>query len=107
MGFRVVFFWGGMLDVLTTELPFLLAPPQSAPFWAIALLCGFVLCGAVLNVFWFGKIVRMALRASPAASHSGKTKSEVRSLNNSSLGSPQREGSIGDSASECSDMSVV
>ena len=38
----------------------LLSPPSLAPPWSVNLLCAFLLTGALLNAFWFVKIVKMA-----------------------------------------------
>ena len=62
---RVVVFWAGVVHVLYSELPFLLSPPRSAPTWTIFLLFGFLSAGALLNAFWFVKILQMALRPAP------------------------------------------
>ena len=62
---RVVVFWGGVAHVFVSELPFLLAPPRSAPRWALHLLVGFVTAGALLNAFWLVKILKVALGPPP------------------------------------------
>lgn len=97
--FRVVVGVVGMVHVVTSEVPFLLAPPQSAPRWAIYTLCGFVVCGAVLNAFWLFKIVRMATRAGPPPKKS-------KSLETSTL-SPRRDLALDSMSDTDSQMSVV
>ena len=62
---RVVIFWAGVAHVFRSELPFLLAPPRSAPRWALQLLVSLVTAGAVLNAFWLFKIIKVALGPPP------------------------------------------
>ena len=63
--FRVMAFWSGVLHVFIHELPFLLAPPQSAPAWSLIMLCSFLVGGAILNAFWLAKIYKTAVSRSP------------------------------------------
>ena len=59
---RVVIMALGLWHGVTRSAPLLLAPPYSAPSWAVSTICVTVGCGALLNAFWMYKIVRMASR---------------------------------------------
>ena len=59
---RVVLLWVGPYHMLTQLRPLVLAPPFSAPAWAVNTICGFVTAGAALNAWWMLKIAKMAAR---------------------------------------------
>lgn len=76
--FRVAIFWAGVIHVLLSERPKLVAPPYSAPAWSANLLTSFLVGGAALNAFWFVKIVIMARR--PVAQSESSKMSEKCAL---------------------------
>ena len=77
---RVLVFWAGLIHVLLSERPMLLSPPSLAPPWSVNLLCAFLLTGALLNAFWFVKIVKMAGGKKDHHNHGKKGVMEHNSL---------------------------
>ena len=59
---RVIIYWGGLYEMVANTRPLLLSPRFGAPSWLLNMVCGFVTGGAILNAYWFVKIVKMASR---------------------------------------------
>merc|ERR1719352_2273283 len=62
---RVVVFWFSLAHALRVERPLLLS--LGAPPWSVNTLCAFLSAGALLNAFWFARIVQIARRPTPSA----------------------------------------